>query len=116
MQVARGMMGISIIVSGCVIFLRLPLANRTVPLLFILIGTVVLLAKERLIAARLRRRAVRGVQREPVLLAGLPQDFAATAGTFNPHKSLILRTVGREYLHEHATTHLLRTEHRTPRP
>src|SRR5438067_5754935 len=72
-QIVRAMIGLSIIVSASVIFLRFPLANRTVPLLFILIATLVLLLKERLIVAHMRRRAVRGVQREPVLLAGLPQ-------------------------------------------
>src|SRR5205823_14962811 len=48
-QIVRAMIGLSIIASGCVIFLRLPLANRSVPLLFILIGTIMLLVKERLI-------------------------------------------------------------------
>src|SRR5215471_3690148 len=76
-QIVRAMIGLSIIVSACVIFLRRPLANRTVPLLFILIGTLVLLVKERVIAAHLRRKAMRGEQREPVLLAGLPQDIDA---------------------------------------
>ena len=95
MQIARAMIGLSIIVSACVIFLRLPLANRTVPLLFILIGTVVLLVKERLIAARLRRRAVRGVQREPVLLAGLPQDLAALERSFTTEQRLLIDVVGR---------------------
>src|ERR1700719_4408147 len=94
-QIVRAMIGLSIIVSACVIFLRLPLANRTVPLLFILIGTVVLLVKERLIAARLRRRAVRGLQREPVLLAGLPQDIAAFERTFTPEQRLLIDVVGR---------------------
>src|SRR5215475_7887792 len=75
-QIIRAMIGLSIVVSACVIFLRLPLVNRTVPLLFILIGTLVLLVKERLMVAHLKRRAMRGEQREPVLLAGLPQDLA----------------------------------------
>jgi len=94
-QIVRAMVGLSIIVSGCVIFLRLPLANRTVPLLFIFIGTVVLLVKERLIAAHLRRKAVRGVQREPVLLAGLPQDLAALERSFTPEQRLLIDVVGR---------------------
>src|SRR5438045_8739705 len=42
-QIVRSMIGLSIIVSACVIFLRFTLANRTVPLLFIFIGTIVLL-------------------------------------------------------------------------
>src|SRR2546430_5868333 len=75
-QVIRAMIGLSIVVSACVIFLRLPLANRTVPLLFIGIGTAALLIKERIIAAHLRRAALRGEQREQILLAGLPEDMA----------------------------------------
>src|SRR5215469_2510641 len=39
-QVIRAMIGLSIVVSACVIFVRLPLGNRTVPLLFIGIGSV----------------------------------------------------------------------------
>src|SRR6202011_1670345 len=74
-QIVRAMIGLSIIVSACVIFLRFPLANRTVPLLSIFIATVVLLVKERIIAAHLRRKAVRGVEREPILLAGLPEGI-----------------------------------------
>ena len=38
--------------SGCVIFLRLPLAARSVPLLFMVVATVFLLVKERIIIAR----------------------------------------------------------------
>src|ERR1700704_4648874 len=48
-QIVRAMIYLSIIVSACVIFLRLPLANRSVPLLFIAVATVVLLIKERII-------------------------------------------------------------------
>src|ERR1700674_1770223 len=118
-QIARAMIGLSIIVSACVIFLRLPLANRTVPLLFILIGTLVLLAKERLIAAHLRRKAVRGEQREPVLLAGLPQDLAVLERSFTPEQRLLIDVVGRididrqplsdlvEAMHHHAVSRVI---------
>jgi exopolysaccharide biosynthesis polyprenyl glycosylphosphotransferase len=119
MQIVRAMIGLSIIISGCVIFLRLPLANRTVPLLFILIGTIVLLVKERLIAAHLRRKAVRGEQREPVLLAGLPQDLAALERSFTPEQRLLVEVVGRididrqpisdlvEAMHHHAVSRVI---------
>ena len=33
MQIVRAMIGLSIIVSGCVIFLRIPLASRSVPVI-----------------------------------------------------------------------------------
>ena len=118
-QIVRAMIGLSIIVSASVIFLRFPLANRTVPLLFILIGTVVLLMKERLIAAHLRRKAVRGEQREPVLLAGLPQDLAALERSFTPEQRLLIEVVGRidierqpisdlvEAMHKHAVSRVI---------
>src|SRR5438105_13282381 len=118
-QIVRAMIGLSIIVSGCVIFLRLPLANRTVPLLFIFIGTIVLLVKERLIAAHLRRKAMRGEQREPLLLAGLPQDMAALERSFTPEQRLLVDVVARididrqpisdlvEAMHQHAVSRVI---------
>jgi len=119
LQIVRAMIGLSIIVSACVIFLRLPLANRAVPILFILIGTFVLLMKERIIAAHLRRKAVRGERREPILLAGLPQDMAALERSFTPEQRLLIEVVGRididrqpisdlvEAMHRHAVTRVV---------
>lgn len=118
-QILRAMIGLSIIVSACVIFLKFPLANRSVPLLFILIGTIALVIKERLIAANLRSRAVRGVQREPVLLAGLPQDLAGLERSFTAEQRLLIEVVGRididrqpisdlvEAMHEHAVSRVI---------
>ena len=111
-QIVRGMIGLSIIVSGCVIFLRLPLANRTVPLLFMLIGTIVLLVKERLIAAHLRRRAVRGEEREPVLLAGSPQDLAAFERSFTPEQRLLIDVVARIDIERQPISDLVEAMHR----
>jgi exopolysaccharide biosynthesis polyprenyl glycosylphosphotransferase len=111
-QIVRAMIGLSIMVSACVIFLRLPLANRAVPLLFILTGTLVLLAKERLIAAHLRRKAVRGEQREPVLLAGLPQDLAALERSFPPEQRLLIDVVGRIDIDRQPISDLVEAMHR----
>ena len=111
-QIVRAMIGLSIIVSACVIFLRLPLANRTVPLLFMLIGTLVLLAKERLMAAHLRRKAVSGEQREPVLLAGLPQDLAALERSFAPEQRLLIDVVGRIDIDRQPISDLVEAMHR----
>jgi len=111
-QIVRAMIGLSIIVSACVIFLRLPLANRTVPLLFMLIGTIVLLVKERLIAAHLRRRAVRGEEREPVLLAGLPQDLAALERSFTPEQRLLIDVVARIDIERQPISDLVEAMHR----
>jgi exopolysaccharide biosynthesis polyprenyl glycosylphosphotransferase len=119
MQIVQAMIGLSIIVSGCVIFLRLPLASRSVPLLFMLIATLVLLAKERVIAGHLRRKAMRGERREQVLLAGLPQDIATLEQSFAPEQKLLLDVVARidiekqpiadlvEAMHRHAVTRVI---------
>lgn len=118
-QIARAMIGLSIIVSACVIFLKFPMANRSVPLLFILIGTIALVVKERLIAANLRSRAVRGVEREPVLLAGLPQDLAALERTFTAEQRVLIEVVARididrqpisdlvDAMHQHAVSRVI---------
>jgi exopolysaccharide biosynthesis polyprenyl glycosylphosphotransferase len=118
-QIVRAMIGLSIIVSACVIFLRFPLANRTVPLLSILIATLVLLVKERIIASHLRRKAVRGERREPILLAGLPEDIAALESFFTPEQKLLMDVVGRididkqpisdlvEAMHKHAVSRVI---------
>src|SRR3954466_3805498 len=89
-QIVRAMIYLSIIVSACVIFLRLPLASRSVPILFIAIATGVLLLKERILVRRMRKRAARGQLREPVLLAGSPQDMDALEQSFTPDQRLLL--------------------------
>src|SRR5450432_2628588 len=75
-QIFQAMVYLGVIVSACVIFLRLPLTNRSVPILFGVIATVALLVKERIIVQRIRSRALRGELREPILLAGSLQDIA----------------------------------------
>jgi len=94
-QIVRTMFYLSIMVSACVIFLRLPLTSRAVPLLFIVLATVALLLKERLIVGRIRRRAARGQVRERVLLAGVPQDIAALEQSLKPEESILLQVVDR---------------------
>jgi exopolysaccharide biosynthesis polyprenyl glycosylphosphotransferase len=94
-QIIRAMIYLSIIGGACVIFLRLPLVNRSVPLFFGFVAVVVLLVKERFIAHAIRRRAMRGELRERVLLAGLPEDIAALEQTFTPEQTLLMEITGR---------------------
>jgi exopolysaccharide biosynthesis polyprenyl glycosylphosphotransferase len=111
-QIVRAMIGLSIIVSGCVIFLRFPLANRTVPLLSIFIAIVILLVKERIIAAHLRRKAVSGERREPILLAGLPEDIAALESLFTTEQKLLIDVVGRIDIDRQPISDLVEAMHR----
>ena len=111
-QIVRTMFYLSILVSACVIFLRLPLTSRAVPLLFILIATAGLLLKERLIVRRLLRRAARGQVRERVLLAGVPQDIAALEGSLTPEESILLQVVDRIDIEKQPIADLIEAMHR----
>jgi exopolysaccharide biosynthesis polyprenyl glycosylphosphotransferase len=111
-QIMRAMIYLSIIVSACVIFLRLPLASRSLPLLFIALGTAVLLVKERIIVRHIRRRAMRGELREPVLLAGLPEDIAALEQSFTPEQTLLMDVVGRIDIEKQPLSDLIEALHR----
>lgn len=111
-QIVRAMIYLSIIVSGCVIFLRLPLASRAVALLFILIGTLLLLLKERIIVNHIRGKAIKGELREPVLLAGVPQDIAALEQSFTPEQRLLMEIVARIDIEKQPISALVEAMHR----
>jgi exopolysaccharide biosynthesis polyprenyl glycosylphosphotransferase len=111
-QIVRAMIYLSIIVSGCVIFLRLPLANRSVPLLFGAIATGVLLFKERILVKRMRTRAVRGELREPVLLAGSQQDMSAFEQTFTAEQKLLVDVVAKIDIERQPLSDLIEAMHR----
>jgi exopolysaccharide biosynthesis polyprenyl glycosylphosphotransferase len=118
-QIVQAMVYLTVVVSACVIFLRLPLANRSVPLLFIPFAVFVLMLKERVIVSTVRRRARRGELRERVLLAGVPQDIAALERSFTPDQKLLMVIADRidieqqplsdlvEALHQHAVTRVI---------
>ena len=118
-QIIQAMVYLSILVSGCVIFLRLPLVSRAVPLIFIVVATFVLLVKERIIIASVRRRAIRGELREKILLAGVPQDIALLERSFTTEQRLLMEIADRidiekqplsdlvEAMHRHAVTRVV---------
>jgi exopolysaccharide biosynthesis polyprenyl glycosylphosphotransferase len=111
-QIMRAMIYLSIIVGACVVFLRLPLLSRSLPILFSLLATAVLLIKERIIAGRLARRAIRGQLREPVLLAGTPEDIAALEQTFTPEQKLLIEIVARIDIEKQPISDLVEAMHR----
>lgn len=111
-QIIQTMIYLSILVSVCVIFLRLPLTSRAVPLLFIFIATTALCLKERVIVRRMRRRIARGEVRERVLLAGVPQDIAALEGSLTPEESILLEVVDRIDIEKQPIADLVEAMHR----
>jgi exopolysaccharide biosynthesis polyprenyl glycosylphosphotransferase len=111
-QIARGMFALSIVVGACVIFLKQPLHNRTVPIFFVLITTFLLLVKEQIMVTYLRGRAARGELREPILLAGAPEDIAALEATFTPEQRLLTDVVGRIDIEKQPISDLVEAMHR----
>jgi exopolysaccharide biosynthesis polyprenyl glycosylphosphotransferase len=111
-QILRTMIYLSIMVSGCVIFLHFRLMSRAVPLLFMLIVTVALLTKERLLIRRIRRRASKGQLRERVLLAGIPEDIAALENSLSADESLRLEVMARIDIENQPISDLVEAMHR----
>ncbi|MEP6686203.1 MAG: sugar transferase [Verrucomicrobiota bacterium] len=112
LQILRAMVYLSIVVSGCMIFLRLPMQNRSFPLIFLPIATAVLLLKERIILNLVRRRALRGELRERVLFAGVPQDIAALEKSFPPEQKLLLEVAARIDIEKQPISDLIEAMHR----
>jgi exopolysaccharide biosynthesis polyprenyl glycosylphosphotransferase len=111
-QILRAMAALSIVVGACVVFLRQPLHNRTVPVFFVLVATVLLLVKEHLMTSYLRRRAARGESREPILLAGVPEDIAVLEETFTQEQRLVTEIVGRIDIEKQPISDLVEAMHR----
>ncbi len=111
-QILRTMIYLGIMVSACVIFLRLELTSRAVPLLFIVVATVMLLGKEQFLLRRSRRRAARGELRERVLLAGVPEDIAALERSLSPDEAIRLEVAGRIDIENQPISDLVEAMHR----
>ncbi len=111
-QIFRAMIYLGVIVGACVIFLRLPLVNRSVPILFGVISTAALLVKERVIVNRVRTRALRGELREPVLLAGSLQDIAILEQSLTAEQKLLMEISGRIDIENQPLADLVEAMHR----
>ncbi len=111
-QIMRAMVGLGIMVAAGAFFLRLPLVNRSVPLLAIFIATLALLIKEEIIVGRIRRKAMRGELREAVLLAGAPDDMAALENSFTQEQQMLMHVVGRIDIDNQPLSDLIEAMHR----
>ncbi len=111
-QIFRAMVYLGVIVSACVIFLRLPLTNRSVPILFGVLATLGLLIKERIIVHRVRTRALRGELREPILLAGSLEDIATLEQSLTAEQKLLMEIAGRIDIEKQPLSDLIEAMHR----
>ena len=93
-------------------FLRVELPSRSVLLLFVGLGAGLLLAKDRLLLARARRLAERGLLTEPVLLAGLPEDMDSLVASLTAEQLLHIEIVERVDIEKQPLEHLVEALHR----
>lgn len=93
-QIMRAAFWLCLFIGICVIFFHLPVPSRAVLLVFAAFATVVLLARERLAVAHLKRRAKTGKFRENVMLAGTPIDIEQIRKTFASEQFMEMEIVG----------------------
>ena len=111
-QIARALVGLALLLGVCVMFLRVDLPSRSVLLLFVGIGAGLLLLKDRLLLLHARRLARRGLSREPVLLAGLPEDMDALVASLTPEQLLHIEIIERVDIEKQPLEHLIEALHR----
>ena len=118
-KVFRALSGVALFCGACVIFLRVKVDSRAVLVLFVGLGEGLLLIKDRLLLAHTRRLAKRGLLRDSVLLAGLPEDMDALVHSLTPEQLLHIEIIDRidiekqpleflvESLHRHAISRVI---------
>ncbi len=111
-EMAKAGLWLALLVAGCSIFFRLSLDSRAVVLLFILFAMAALLIRERLTFYQIQARARTGRYREPVLLAGTPEDMHALRDTFSPLLKLEMEIVGEINIETQPISELVELLHR----
>lgn len=111
-QLGRALVGLALLSGLCVMFLKVTLPSRSVLILFVVIAAGLLLAKDRLMLAYIRRLAARGVLRESVLLAGLPRDMDHLMGSLTPDLLIHMEIVDRVDIEKQPVSDLIAALHR----
>src|ERR1700676_2136603 len=74
-QIVQALLWLGVLIAGCAILFRFDIRSRAVLILFGLISTVLLLIKERIVAAYLRAHSTSGAFREKVILTGSSDEI-----------------------------------------
>ncbi len=111
-QLTRALIGLALLSGLCVLFLHVDLPSRAVLVLFVGFGAAVLMTKDQLLLAEARRSAARGGMREPVLLAGLPEDMDSLVGTFTAEQLLTMEIIERVDIEKQPLSDLVAALHR----
>jgi exopolysaccharide biosynthesis polyprenyl glycosylphosphotransferase len=94
-QIIRALLGLSLVIAGCVVFFRYSISSRALPILFVFMAIPALLVREWLTRLLLLRRAQNANLRERVLLAGTPRDMLDFEQSMEPEMRMTTEIVGR---------------------
>jgi len=110
-QILQSMVWLGCIVGCCVVFLRLDLPSRAVPLIFVPLGTVALLLIERFFVWVMRRQAAKGVLSERVILVGTTEELPNLEESLKDGPPLAFEIVARFDVEKEPVTQLVRLMH-----
>jgi exopolysaccharide biosynthesis polyprenyl glycosylphosphotransferase len=74
-QITQALLWLGVLIAACAFLFRFDIRSRAVLILFGVISTVLLLIKERIVAAYLRAHTASGAYRERVILAGSDEEI-----------------------------------------
>lgn len=111
-QLARGAFWLGLLIGACVIFFRLTVPSRAVLLLFPVVAGSLLLTREQITIALLRRRARAGRYQENILLAGLPVDVAQLRQALDSDQFLGLHVAAEIDIERQPVSELVEALHR----
>jgi exopolysaccharide biosynthesis polyprenyl glycosylphosphotransferase len=94
-QLGRAAIVLGLIIALSAFFFRFNFPSRGVPIIFSLIALAVLLGRERMTVAHLRRKGASGNLRESVLIAGTPGDLVQLEKSFTPEQLIEMEIVSR---------------------
>ncbi len=111
-QILRAFLGLALLLAACVIFFKYPAPPRSIPIFFLGLGVVFLLAREYATKHYLKRRMKREDQRERVILAGSGRDIEKFRENLEPEILAGINIVCKVDIEEEPTAALVEALHR----
>lgn len=110
-QMVRAAFWLCLLIGGCVVFFRLQVPSRSVPLIFAVSAGSALLIRERITIMYLKSNARSGRMRESVMLAGVPEDIQEFRRTLNADQLLEMNIVREFDIEKEHTSALVEALH-----
>ena len=110
-QLAHMFFWLGLLVAACSYFLRLEVPSRAVMPIFAVIAAAFLLARERITLLRYKARLKKEDLREPVVLAGTPEDMTALRKSFTAEQIMEIRIMAEIDLEKQPLSELIEALH-----